>query len=182
MTTLDILQNLGDPRLVQAMHLSARFTLISPAAKMMWPTDLRSTWGHLVDGGYYDNSGAATALDVLSALDKHPQSSIEPTIIVIRFAGTAPANSPIRFAPELLPPVQTILQTRVARGDDALEALKQAHKNHVVELTLSKQRGLSLPLGWLLSAQTRAGVENELNGDNNAKAVRALISEANECN
>ena len=47
-----------DMRLSTAAHLSARFTYVSPAGLL--PNNER-----VVDGGYFENSGAATALEIL---------------------------------------------------------------------------------------------------------------------
>lgn len=134
---------------------------------------------HFVDGGYYENSGAATALDVLSAIEQ--AGGTKPTIIVIRFAPSNVANSPVSVAPELLPPVQTILQARVARADDALEALKRAHPGRVRTLTLDAEPGLPLPLGWLLSKRARESVERDIGMGSNAVTVDALVEEASKC-
>ena len=68
-----------------AVHLSARFTWMSPAGTLMsrpsengaltWQIVGRTRpdaviWGRLVDGGYFENSGAATALDVVQAIER----------------------------------------------------------------------------------------------------------------
>jgi hypothetical protein len=47
-----------------AAHLSARFTYVSPAGK--FPLD----GTHVVDGGYFENSGATTALDILREITR----------------------------------------------------------------------------------------------------------------
>jgi hypothetical protein len=47
----------GVLRVSTAVHMSARFTYVSPAG------GLRSG-DHVVDGGYFENSGAATADDI----------------------------------------------------------------------------------------------------------------------
>lgn len=58
----DVIKKIGkakDIRLSTAAHLSARFTYVSPAAR--FPADNT----HAVDGGYFENSGATTATDIL---------------------------------------------------------------------------------------------------------------------
>ena len=72
-----------DIRLSTAALMSARFTYVSPAGLL--PED----GGHVVDGGYFENSGAATALEVLyeveAAIDheKWPEPVV-PIVIEIR--------------------------------------------------------------------------------------------------
>ena len=52
-----------DVPLSTAAHLSARFTYVSPAARF------RSDRTHAVDGGYFENSGATTGLDILRQIN-----------------------------------------------------------------------------------------------------------------
>lgn len=80
-----------------AVHMGARFTYLSPAARLDrnaneedWPCKPHEClWGRVVDGGYHENSGAETAHDVLQVvLDqmKQPQNShvkIVPYLIMI---------------------------------------------------------------------------------------------------
>ena len=91
----DLMNKIGsgnDVALSTAAHLSARFTYVSPAAR--FPADNT----HAVDGGYFENSGATTAIDILreiSLLQQSPDQSkrdivanIVPKIIMI-------ANNPV---------------------------------------------------------------------------------------
>jgi hypothetical protein len=79
-----------DVPLSTAAHLSARFTYVSPAARF------RSDRTHAVDGGYFENSGSTTALDVLRQINvilNNPDTKAEfadviPKIVMI-------SNSPI---------------------------------------------------------------------------------------
>jgi hypothetical protein len=80
-----------------AVHMGARFTYLSPAARLDryaneedWPCKPHEClWGRVVDGGYHENSGAETAHDVLQVvLDqmKQPQNAhvrIVPYLIMI---------------------------------------------------------------------------------------------------
>jgi hypothetical protein len=54
----------ADMPLSTAVHNSARFTWVSPAGTIR---GREGTVGHLVDGGYFENSGAATAHEILEA-------------------------------------------------------------------------------------------------------------------
>jgi hypothetical protein len=74
-----------DVPLSTAAHLSARFTYVSPAARF------KSDRTHAVDGGYFENSGATTALDILRQINvilNHANTKAEfadvlPKIIMI---------------------------------------------------------------------------------------------------
>jgi hypothetical protein len=129
-----------------AVHLSARFTYVSPAAKIcrepVEACDNDAVWGRVVDGGYHENSGAQTAAGVLRAFRRaawrfqraHPElPRIEPYVILISNDPASgrlcePAREPVleHFAQELLAPLEAVLNTRVARGADARRALADA--------------------------------------------------------
>ncbi|HEY6112054.1 MAG TPA: hypothetical protein VIV62_06030 [Chthoniobacterales bacterium] len=72
-----------DMPLSTAAHLSARFTYVSPAGRFT------PDGTHVVDGGYFENSGTTTALDILRQVTseiadpKRNLSDVVPKIIVI---------------------------------------------------------------------------------------------------
>ena len=84
-----------DVPLSTAAHLSARFTYVSPAARFV------SDNSHAVDGGYFENSGATTGVDILRKISLL-QSDPDPNKRAI-VAGVAPkvimiSNSPVGTA------------------------------------------------------------------------------------
>lgn len=131
----DVLPN-GLP-LSTAVHLSARFTYVSPAGRIDIPDQDRRI--RLVDGGYFDNSGAVTTQEILAAIqhaignspDGSPARRVWPIVIHI---SNEPASDPPRpapsgflerrpFAPEVLSPIRAIFATRSARGFQARDHL-----------------------------------------------------------
>jgi Patatin-like phospholipase len=65
-----------------AAHMSARFTYVSPAGRL-------PDGGHVVDGGYFENSGAATGLEILYEVeaaikDGNWPEPVVPIVIEIR--------------------------------------------------------------------------------------------------
>jgi hypothetical protein len=124
-----------------AVHLSARFTYVSPAAKICADAGetcgLDGVWGRLVDGGYHENSGAQTAVDLLRALrraardfEKTHAIRIEPHVVIItndpgsaRLCDRAPDPEPGHRYTELLSPITTLWNTRTARGGQARREL-----------------------------------------------------------
>ena len=94
-----------DVPLSTAAHMSARFTYVSPAGRFA------PDGTHVVDGGYFENSGAATALDILRQVKNELRQNAElraiiPQIIMI-------SNNPLG----------------VASGSRDLTMTKQALKN-----------------------------------------------------
>jgi hypothetical protein len=64
----DALQVLNsDIRLSTAAHNSARFTYISPAGNLSSATEPTHNRGYVIDGGYFENYGAQTALELANA-------------------------------------------------------------------------------------------------------------------
>jgi hypothetical protein len=67
-----------------AVHLSARFTYVSPAGSIhnfashnSSQPDRNRRWIRLVDGGYFENSGTVTARELLSALETYQKTAIQ---------------------------------------------------------------------------------------------------------
>jgi hypothetical protein len=152
-----------------AVHLSARFTYLSPAGLI--DTGRRGTarWLRLVDGGYFDNSGAVTAAEIVHAvLHAHAALGVtRPIRIIVLHLPNEPLDAGAvardwsggrEFLGETLDPVRALLATRVARGTQAVEALRREHER-VPEVRLLSiapcRQAAPLPLGWVLSAQVR---------------------------
>jgi hypothetical protein len=81
----DALQVLNaDLRLSTAAHNSARFTYISPAGNLSSPEHKR---GYVIDGGYFENYGAETALELarkaIEAVDPDHQNKVKLVILQI---------------------------------------------------------------------------------------------------
>ncbi|HEV7921354.1 MAG TPA: hypothetical protein VGR02_11260 [Thermoanaerobaculia bacterium] len=118
--------------------MSARFTYVSPAGRI-------GTLGHVVDGGYFENSGAVTAAELVLLIRQHADPRLTPVVILIdyencgptvtkrpgdcRFADfnqAPPATRPVepqaaeKWANEVLSPLRALLATRGARGRQAV--------------------------------------------------------------
>ena len=173
-----------DPRLPlsEAVLNSARFTYISPAGT------LQATGAHpplpatlqLVDGGYYENSGTTTLLEVMQQLKTIAARRGQPLRFMVLHisndptmrdfvsqhdsAQLLPLYSPacpqapptVAAAPsgELIAPVRALLHTRQARGEYARaqlrNALDPAHGDALWHLRLCPG-DYPTPLGWTLS-------------------------------
>jgi len=129
---LDAILRTQDMPLSTAAHLSARFTYVSPAGTIR--TTGGAVWGHVVDGGYFENSGSATAVELLQqmkevadAVQKEKSRRVALMLVLIRNDPRAPSvcetglDTPLPPGPhtylnDLLSPVRALLSTRVARG------------------------------------------------------------------
>ena len=182
----------GDLRVSTAVANSTRFTYVSPAGTLVRgendnggsPVECSpgSSCEHVVDGGYFENSGAATASDILDVIRRHPRAHrIRPHVIFISFRMGNPAPlEPELVANEVMSPVRALLSTRGARGTQAVAELKQSvgGGNHTTfELVQTKT---VFPLGWLLADRTRNLIDAQMgphSGANGAKMrqIAALL-------
>jgi hypothetical protein len=130
-------------RVSTAAHLSARFTYVSPAGTLHREGRIN---GHVVDGGYFENSGTATLGEILDALRDTLEATqyqwtdarqrtfrVTPHVAIIRFE-EKPAKGRLVFADLIAPrpqaalvetssPLTTLLQTRAARGEQSVRAM-----------------------------------------------------------
>jgi hypothetical protein len=181
--TEDLLALIGaDVPLATAAHNSARFPYVSPAGRLR--TVDGQDRGHVVDGGYFENSGAATLHDVLTTiradLAADPLPPPAPRFVVLYLC-----NDPHRchlptFEPgtetgwrraadlaELFSPVRALLGAREARGGLALAELRrEIGPEDFVELgvcrrLVGREREAPLPLGWQISEEVRAELDRQ---------------------
>lgn len=180
-----------------AANNSARFPLLAPAGTLKRePTeDDPNTIDRVVDGGYFENFGAATALDILERLvaDGSDRGRRLPRLVVIQISsdpnymgvdrgesggGRRPEASPGSFAGELLSPVKTLLNTRKARGVLAAQRLydwTNAKQGAFFEFRLIRSETESdPPLGWTLSEQARRNIDCQLTQTDNWAQLEGL--------
>jgi hypothetical protein len=191
----DVLAELdGDINISTATHLSARFPYISPAGTIRAPhfgsrtlprppnettcldcaangkseacESCNQNCCHLVDGGYFENSGAVTAAEILTTI-RRPEKPPNLYPIVIFISATEdplPPYVPQARVGEVTTPPSGLLSVRGGRGDLAVAQLKRAMapgppvpailKHSYIDFVLT-QRDTVLPLGWALSEQAR---------------------------
>lgn len=131
--TLDLLAegfSTREIRLSAAAGASARFTYVSPAGSLWGPGEGGIQRLRLVDGGYFENSGAATTVDLLNLIEG---PKLFPILVLIRndpqaspvcqgrngrgSLGPGPAGPPAGgLVSEVASPVRALLNARTARG------------------------------------------------------------------
>jgi hypothetical protein len=176
--TYDLHQTLGsDLPLKTAAHNSARFTYISPAGSMV---KNRKLGGHVVDAGYFENSGTVTALELRRVIAKNfPRVEGRIHVLYLRNApsidparrrtpGPEPTKRANRGLNDLLSPLIALLQTRNARGSLAVTTMRNTvgpEQFHELVLCKRMKKGeapIPLPLGWQLSESARSAMESQL--------------------
>jgi len=121
-----------------AINFSSRFPLFSPGGMLPQHKILEGKHKgrdtsyklHYVDGGYYENTGASSMLELLNQIKRDPISKqIYPVVIYLRFSND-PANQikDINFGNELTEIFSGIYDTRNSRTYMAVQELNQAAK------------------------------------------------------
>lgn len=138
---VDIFDAIGGPswsllRLSTAVHASARFPYVSPSGSIypyegaLQAPEVSKPFRHLVDGGYFENSGADTALDIVQAIRRvDPTTTIKLVLIgndpdSINLCPRVDIDTGMLFdaAPKPIPlgeltaPPRAFIETREARG------------------------------------------------------------------
>lgn len=168
-------------RLSTAVGLSARFPWVSPPGwyvydppvpkermtrrqrpnRLQRPNSARTRLT-FVDGGYVDNSGVSTALNIARYLDtREGRPNVEFRVIMVS-ALWAPLDR-LRIEPpldensgELFPPVNAAINSRQGRGyKTQFDAALEVKKGLSVTETGFYYGYLELPLGWQLSDVSR---------------------------
>ncbi len=165
--------------LATAAHLSARFTYVSPAGTLARDGRIH---GRVVDGGYFENSGATATNEILQTINLLADEDarwrqVDAYVIHIsndpveaRYgnndslaaAPDHPGIAPSGFLNEMLSPLVTLLHTRDARGRFARETVMwQAGRSNFLHFGLCRSSA-NVPLGWVLAASTRERMEAQL--------------------
>jgi hypothetical protein len=149
-----------------AVHNSARFTYVSPAGTLR-QGGTGANRGRIVDGGYFENFGAATALETLNAVSdelRATKRNFRPFIIQIsndpKVEEFAPDAEPaVAASPhedvwcrnEVLSPMCALLATRDSRGTLAYkEFLEKANGGDWSHFRLC-DKVAEPALGWVLA-------------------------------
>lgn len=173
-------------RLSTAAFVSARFPWVSPAATIpakddFSPPGIKKT--RLVDGGYFDNSGVETAVDLLQSLEDQlaelnkvaGRPKVVPKLIVLG-GGSYPVRDSFALG-ETMEPIRTLLSTRESRAYIAInkasripqlrnQTFDREVRGTINQVTIKpmrlvnlKKHSYELPLGWAMSLKTREIIE-----------------------
>ncbi len=187
-----------DVPLSTAAHGSARFTYVSPAGRFRDGT-------HIVDGGYFENSGSTTALEILRAVERtiaaQDIKDVRPCVIFIsnnplseptggrdlRQGSASVAldqnqHRPGSFLEDALAPVWAMVNTRDAHDSYAQLALREGQGYRNVYFFGLSPSPIPLPLGWKLSGtaareMNRQASEScaDIDGKNNPAVFREVV-------
>jgi len=185
LTLDDLLPRIEVPAATAAV-LSARFPGITAPGRLPCSGPAR----RLVDGGYFENSGLTTVLELLGENQPYPATETQlrqrakgVSFVVVQiesgrassdwsFAKGERPSPPSGWLPELMSPGRTIVAVRQARADIARVALKKSVPSEVecrsqpscdfrVLFELRPCR-TPIPLGWSLSEAAQTEIRRQL--------------------
>ena len=158
-------------RFSTAIFLSARFPAISPTARLGdAPEALR-----VVDGGYGDNSGTATARSIGSLLmriarEKGLAARIRPVFLILTNGETASGEAATKWAATplgiLFDPASTLVGVGTASSTRYRVELGCAivpWNGEIIDEFKLDYRHARVPLGWMLGRSTRQLLDARLN-------------------
>jgi len=129
--------------------------------------------GHLVDGGYFESSGAATLIELITMLRSSPKyAQITSYIILIQYENPAPVTS-ARFALETTAPLRALGSTLGARPVFAVNRLVELGTAVHFDLGPTKPE---LPLGWLLSEHSMEWMDQSIETGANQRCVATIAT------
>ncbi len=167
-------------RLSTAVLISARFPVISPTGILQDSRDNARV--PIVDGGYFDNSGAVTAGDELDALlgaARKLQLEDHLNFVAIMIANDPIAREPTEpsrsrddakldqpgFAGFLVSPLQTLDKIRegqTKRFEEEFKRRFKAIRGKVFDQFQPRQGDVDFPLGWMLTNHARDALDQQI--------------------
>ncbi|MFO1271556.1 MAG: hypothetical protein U1F50_07760 [Rubrivivax sp.] len=150
------------------VHHSARFPVVSPAGTVTRtpgrPDCARAF--RLVDGGYFDNSGAETVMDLVLRLQKDFPGRFRPLVLLVRNAASPLCEqqvdedvAPGRIAPEIGSVIGALAGARGSHAVAARAALARSDIRIVDVAVQQDMKAANAPLGWALSDRVRADLD-----------------------
>lgn len=138
---------------------SARFPLVSPPRARNafhwnpWLHEMTASERSIVDGGYFDNSGGQTLLDIISALEKNKISASRLFVVLISSdpdegsnSKTVPDYAASSWLVQLAAPLRSIIGVREGRTSIALNELAQNLQDcHVIHWSMGTKSLNPLP-------------------------------------
>ncbi len=159
----------NDIRISTAAMMSARFTYISPAGTI-------TKNDHVVDGGYYENSGSETALEFFENIEEDllrdvRKNRVRPIFVQIDNDYWTEAAPSLRIFPELITPIAALLKAREARADSAAVRAQIVFDHGEISNGLyfhynfCAPQDVKAPLGWYLSHAAQMELQRQLHGE-----------------
>ncbi|TAE25271.1 MAG: hypothetical protein EAZ91_19450 [Cytophagales bacterium] len=171
-----------------AASLTARFPWLTGGGLLTRPNG--RAFGHVVDGGYWDNTGLETVLSVLAAMtpeidqfNRRPnaQFRVVPVVIYLQNSLLDDDVSVSDTFIDVLMPVETSMNVNQRKSAYVSNLTRNTLRNHApqtpfYQISLDRHTGVPLPLGWYLSDDAQRDLWRKINAmpHDQAGMVQAL--------
>ena len=162
-----------------AVLLSARFPYLTPAGLIVDREGKK--WGHVGDGGYYENLGISTLLDVytrLRAVSDSEQIPVKVNFIFIRNTKDFSKTTPLTSMYELMAPIEGYLNVWYKSGGYNLNMIRNISlkkNDKILNFDLPRFENDIIPLGWSLSKQATGYIDSQVAGVVEAEMKRQQL-------
>ena len=150
-----------------AVGLSARFPFITPPA-LVYDKNNRE-WGNVVDGGYYENLGATTLVEIYKDLREYAKDkglNVRFHLVFIRNTKRTNGLDPISGVIEFQSAFRTLANIWGNNGDDVIRSVEgyiEDNNDRLVIVKLMRDSHVNIPLGWYLSNGSVGEIDKLLN-------------------
>jgi hypothetical protein len=162
-----------------AINFSTRFPLFSPAAKIGGTNQKPRL--HYLDGGYVENTGSASMLEILELLkNKSPYfNQITPIVITLLFSEEDKTSPDINFGNELLEVLNAVTSTRSGNSKISRFKVKQFLNENgsgfAIDAPLTAAEK-NAPMNWVLSAQSMNNINRDVQDKLNNTTESGIIT------
>lgn len=149
-----------------AIGLSARFPMITPPALIYDKNN--KEWGNVVDGGYYENLGATTLIEVYKDLREYAKKrglNVRFHLVFIRNTKRLSNSKVVSGVYELQSPFRTLANIWGNNGDEVVRGVTdyiKVNRDRLVVVKLTRDDNINIPLGWYLSDESVKQVDKLL--------------------
>jgi hypothetical protein len=149
-----------------AILFSARFPYLSPAGAIQRKEEDNNMRRHFVDGGYFENMGNITTMEVIQAVKSHCQvtgKNVKPVVILITNDALPGDPESVLFANEVVEPLNAFMNVRGGHTQHTLAQMNKFIKypmigGEVVPFNMNLS-GKDVPMNWFMSRQTKERVD-----------------------
>ena len=149
----------------QAVGLSSRFPFLTPPAMVLDKN--QDVWGHVVDGGYFENVGITTVMDVYEVLRESIKKNEYPVkLVILLIQNTNDVQpKPILGLHEISVPLRTVTNVWVNNGKfNTAHIGRFALENgdFIESIRLDRRPDDGIPLGWYLSDEAADYIDGQV--------------------
>jgi len=150
-----------------AILFSARFPYLSPAGAIQRDDEADSLRRHYVDGGYFENMGNITTMEVMKAVRQYCNATgkkIKPVVLLLTNDAPDGKMKTVRFANELLEPLDAFMNVRSGHTWFTLAEMERfvrtpAINSEIINFNMGLD-GQQVPMNWFMSTGTKQRVNN----------------------